>query len=91
MARKNKLSEDFVNALTRGGTPGNPAPIEMRAHDAQIYITDMLAWVNKALLAEKQNVNTLFKLCKNAGTDIFYLTLVQSNRALNLVALIWQN
>lgn len=69
LSRKNKLAENFVNALTRGGTSGNPAPIEMRAHDAQIYVTDMLAWVNKALLAERHNLSTLFKLCNNLGIN----------------------
>lgn len=71
VARKNKLADDFINALTRGGTSGTPAPIEMKAHDAQIYVTDMLAWVNKAILVEQQNLNSLFKLCKNAGTFLF--------------------
>lgn len=76
LSRKSKLAEDFINALTRGGTSGNPAPIEMRAHDAQIYVTDMLAWVNKAILAEKQNLNTLFKLCKNTGILVIFMWML---------------
>lgn len=71
LSRKNKLSEDFINALTRGGPSGNPAPIEMRAHDAQIYVTDMLVWVNKAVAAEKQSLNLLLKLCNNSGIHLF--------------------
>lgn len=65
------MAEDFINALTRGGTPGNPAPIEMRAHDPQIYVTDMLAWINKALLTEKNNLSILLKLCSNSGMYLF--------------------
>nr|CAH7741535.1 unnamed protein product [Callosobruchus chinensis] len=65
ICRKGKLMEDFINALTRGGPSGNPAPIEMRAHDPQIYITDILVWLNKAVLAEKQNLHLLLKLCEN--------------------------
>lgn len=58
--------EDFINALTRGGPSGNPAPIEMRAHDSQIYVTDMLVWINKAIPMEKQNLELLVKLCDNS-------------------------
>lgn len=71
VSRKNKLAEDFINALTRGGPSGNPAPIEMRAHDAQIYVTDMLVWVHKAAIAENQHLNLLLKLCKNSGTNCY--------------------
>ncbi|CAG9862080.1 unnamed protein product [Phyllotreta striolata] len=63
ICRRSKITDDFINALTRGGPSGNPAPIEMRAHDSQIYITDMLVWLNKATAAEKQNLCTLLKLC----------------------------
>lgn len=35
----------------------------MRAHDSQIYVTDMLVWINKAVPLEKQNLQLLVKLC----------------------------
>lgn len=49
------------------GPSGNPAPIEMRAHDAQIYVTDMLVWINKAIPVEKQNLHLLVKMCNPEG------------------------
>lgn len=49
------------------GPSGNPAPIEMRAHDAQIYVTDMLVWINKAIPVEKQNLHSLVKMCNHEG------------------------
>lgn len=61
-ARRSILVGEFINALTRGGPSGNPAPIEMRAHDSQIYVTDMLVWINKTVPAEKQNLCLLVKL-----------------------------
>ncbi|EFA00369.1 conserved oligomeric Golgi complex subunit 6 [Tribolium castaneum] len=63
IARRSVLVGEFINALTRGGPSGNPAPIELRAHDPQIYITDMLVWLNKAIPLEKQNLHLLVKLC----------------------------
>lgn len=54
---------EFIDALTRGGPAGNPAPIELRAHDPQIYITDMLVWINKSIPVEKNKLLLLFKLC----------------------------
>ncbi|KAJ8944253.1 hypothetical protein NQ318_013664 [Aromia moschata] len=57
--RRSILVGEFINALTRGGPSGNPAPIETRAHDIQIYVTDMLVWLNKAIPVEKQNLNLL--------------------------------
>ncbi|KRT86877.1 hypothetical protein AMK59_911 [Oryctes borbonicus] len=57
------LVGDFIDALTRGGPSGNPSPIELRAHDPQIYVTDMLAWLNKAIPIEKQKLLLLVKFC----------------------------
>ncbi|KAJ8983853.1 hypothetical protein NQ317_016458 [Molorchus minor] len=67
--KKTILVGEFINALTRGGPSGNPAPIEMRAHDIQIYVTDMLVWLNKAIPIEKQNFSVLIKLCNNVDSD----------------------
>ncbi|XP_050303106.1 conserved oligomeric Golgi complex subunit 6 [Anthonomus grandis grandis] len=67
--RRSYLIDEFLNALTKGGPSGNPAPIEMRAHDAQIYITDMLVWINRALPVEKQNLQMLLKFCTCEGLD----------------------
>ncbi|XP_072394400.1 conserved oligomeric Golgi complex subunit 6 [Diabrotica undecimpunctata] len=69
ICRRSKITDDFINALTRGGPSGNPAPIEMRAHDSQIYVTDMLVWLNKAIALEKQNVSLLLKLCNKVELD----------------------
>ncbi|XP_023022875.2 conserved oligomeric Golgi complex subunit 6 isoform X1 [Leptinotarsa decemlineata] len=69
IGRRSKITDEFVNALTRGGPSGNPAPIEMRAHDSQIYVTDMLVWLNKAIVIEKQNLCLLLKKCRDSGTD----------------------
>lgn len=63
MFRRGVVESEFINALTRGGPSGNPAPIEMRAHDPQIYVTDMLAWLNKAIPVEKQKMNLLLSKC----------------------------
>lgn len=60
---------EFINALTRGGSSGNPAPIELRAHDPPIYITDMLVWINKSIPIEKQKLMLLFKLCDKIDVD----------------------
>ncbi|XP_022916394.1 conserved oligomeric Golgi complex subunit 6 [Onthophagus taurus] len=63
ISRRAALVGDFIDALTRGGPSGNPSPIEMRAHDPQIYVTDMLAWLNKAIPLEKQRLLLLVSLC----------------------------
>lgn len=67
VSRRAVFVGQFIDALTRGGPSGNPAPIEMRAHDPQIYITDILIWINKAVPVEKQNLILLVKLCDNTG------------------------
>ncbi|KAJ8937285.1 hypothetical protein NQ314_011965, partial [Rhamnusium bicolor] len=69
ICRRSILVGEFINALTRGGPSGNPAPIEMRAHDVQIYVTDMLVWLNKAIPVEKQNLYLLLKWCNNVDVD----------------------
>ncbi|KAF7264303.1 hypothetical protein GWI33_000328 [Rhynchophorus ferrugineus] len=69
ICRRSFLVGEFINALTRGGPSGNPAPIEMRAHDTQIYVTDMLVWINKAIPIEKQNLHLLVKLCDFEGLN----------------------
>ncbi|XP_057652792.1 conserved oligomeric Golgi complex subunit 6 [Diorhabda carinulata] len=69
VCRRSKITDGFINALTRGGPSGNPAPIEMRAHDSQIYVTDMLVWLNKAIATEKQNLILLLKLCTKINAE----------------------
>ncbi|XP_017780068.1 PREDICTED: conserved oligomeric Golgi complex subunit 6 [Nicrophorus vespilloides] len=69
ISRRATLVGEFIDALTRGGPSGNPSPIEMRAHDPQIYITDMLAWLNKAIPVEKQKLNTLLAKCTKIDTS----------------------
>ena len=67
ITRRAVLVGDFIDALTRGGPSGNPAPIEMRAHDPQIYVTDMLTWLNRYIPVEKQKLALLFSLCTKIG------------------------
>lgn len=73
VSRRAVLVGDFIDALTRGGPSGNPAPIELRAHDPQIYVTDMLVWLNKAIPVEKRNLLLLVKLCEKSGKDYIRL------------------
>ncbi|KAK5642430.1 hypothetical protein RI129_008597 [Pyrocoelia pectoralis] len=63
ISRRAVLVGEFIDALTRGGPSGNPAPIEMRAHDPHVYVTDILVWLNKAIPVEKQNLHLLVSLC----------------------------
>ncbi|ENN78048.1 hypothetical protein YQE_05485, partial [Dendroctonus ponderosae] len=65
------LALDIMEQMTmhQEGPSGNPAPIEMRAHDAQIYVTDMLVWINRAIPVEKQNLQLLVKSCNSQGLD----------------------
>lgn len=67
MSRRAVLVGEFIDALTRGGPSGKPAPIELRAHDPQIYVTDMLVWLNKAIVVEKKNLDSLVQLCTKIG------------------------
>ncbi|CAH0546527.1 unnamed protein product [Brassicogethes aeneus] len=77
VARRGVLVSEFINALTRGGPSGNPAPIELRAHDPQIYVTDMLVWLSKVIPVEKQNICLLVKKCNTTDfTDKLASTLV---------------
>ncbi|KAB0796642.1 hypothetical protein PPYR_10703 [Photinus pyralis] len=63
ISRRAVLVGEFIDALTRGGPSGNPAPIEMRAHDPHVYVTDILVWLNKAIPIENQNLHLLVSLC----------------------------
>lgn len=67
ISRRAVLVGDFIDALTRGGPSGNPAPIELRAHDPHVYVTDILVWLNKAIPSEKQTLYLLVKLCRREG------------------------
>ncbi|CAG9772275.1 unnamed protein product [Ceutorhynchus assimilis] len=69
IGRRSFLVGEFLNALTKGGPSGNPAPIETRAHDAQIYVTDMLVWINRAIPIEKQNLQLLVTSCTCENLD----------------------
>lgn len=67
VSRRAVLVGEFIDALTRGGPSGKPAPIELRAHDPQIYVTDMLVWLNKAIPVEKKNLDSLVQMCTKIG------------------------
>ena len=49
-------------ALVVGGPPPSylPRPIELHAHDAVRYVSDMLAWVHQAIASERELVTSLF-------------------------------
>ncbi|KAF5304114.1 hypothetical protein FQA39_LY01899 [Lamprigera yunnana] len=64
ISRRALLVGEFIDALTKGGPSGNPAPIEMRAHEPHVYVTDILVWLNKFIPVEKQNLHLLVNLCK---------------------------
>lgn len=49
-------------ALVVGGPPPSylPRPIELYAHDAVRYVSDMLAWIHQAIASERELVTSLF-------------------------------
>lgn len=55
------LPDAFVHALTVGGPAPTylPRPIEMHAHDAARYVSDMLAWVHQLLASERELIVSL--------------------------------
>ncbi|KAL9876935.1 conserved oligomeric Golgi complex subunit 6 isoform 2-T4 [Glossina fuscipes fuscipes] len=63
IARKAALVRLFIEALTEGGSSGNPKPIEMHAHDPKRYIGDMFAWLHQAIHSEKETLLLLLKEC----------------------------
>lgn len=58
------LPDAFVHALTVGGPAPTylPRPIEMHAHDAVRYVSDMLAWVHQLLASERELIVSLLAL-----------------------------
>lgn len=67
IARRAVLVRQFIEALTEGGTGGNPKPIELHAHDPKRYIGDMFAWLHQSIPNEKENLTMLFKKCDKHG------------------------
>lgn len=65
--RQATLLSSFIAALTRGGPSGLPRPIELHAHDPLRYVGDMLAWVNQAIAAEREFLESLFVLKGDGG------------------------
>lgn len=53
-ARRTAVVRAFIDALTHGGPGGTPKPIELHAHDALRYISDMLAWLHQCLASERE-------------------------------------
>lgn len=62
--RAARWPEAFTIALVVGGPPPSylPRPIELYAHDAVRYVSDMLAWVHQAIASERELVTSLFAL-----------------------------
>ena len=60
--RAARWPEAFHMALVVGGPPPSylPRPIELHAHDAVRYVSDMLAWVHQAIASERELVTSLF-------------------------------
>ena len=61
-ARQATVLSSFITALTRGGPSGYPCPIELHAHDPLRYVGDMLAWVHQSIAAEREFLESLFRL-----------------------------
>ena len=55
--RQAAMLSSFKAALTTGSVHGRL--IELHAHDALLYIGDMLAWVHQAIAAERELLETL--------------------------------
>ncbi|XP_044732547.1 conserved oligomeric Golgi complex subunit 6 isoform X2 [Chrysoperla carnea] len=64
--RRSYLVQTFIEALTKGGPDNNPPPIEVHAHDPQKYVGDILAWLNQAILIERDNIHILVEKCNKA-------------------------
>lgn len=64
--RRTSVIRCFIDALTRGGRDGNPAPIEVHAHDPIRYTGDMLAWVHQSTCSERECLEQLF----DSGDDV---------------------
>ncbi|KAJ8912949.1 hypothetical protein NQ315_000004 [Exocentrus adspersus] len=77
VGRRSILVSAFIDALTKGGPSGKPAPIEMKAHDIQIYVTDMFVWLYKAISVEQQNLLQMLKFCDNIDSDFILDTLIK--------------
>lgn len=77
IARRSVLVRLFIEALTEGGPSGKP--IEMHAHDPKRYIGDMFAFLHQALPTEKENLNTLLKLCDKNGKRFCFLSRILFN------------
>jgi len=58
--RQAGLRRAFISALTRGGPNGTPRPIDMHAHDAVRYLSDMLAWIHVSIASETDVLVTMF-------------------------------
>lgn len=60
--RRSWLLRRFVVALTVGtGRQADRRPMELAAHDAGRYVSDMLAWVHEAVASEKDFLGHLFE------------------------------
>lgn len=67
--RAARWPEAFNMALVVGGPPPTylPRPIELYAHDALRYVSDMLAWIHQAIASERELVTSLFSLLSIPG------------------------
>lgn len=73
LARRMTLVRLFIDALTREGSSGRP--IELHAHDALRYCSDMLGWLHQAIATEKDHILTLLPNVTNE-TSIVMLGVV---------------
>ncbi|KAL4399102.1 Golgi transport complex subunit 6 [Malassezia pachydermatis] len=65
--RAGRWPDAFRDALTHGA---QSRPIDMHAHDAVRYVSDMLAWIHQALATERDMLTSLFPTTEAAQRRI---------------------
>lgn len=70
-SRSSLLPNLLVKAIKVGGGPPHyqPRPIEVHAHDAARYVSDILAWVHQALAGERELVTALLSGFRTPQAD----------------------
>lgn len=82
-SRRTQVVQRFILALTQGGSTSNMSgAIDLYAHDAVRYVSDMLAWMHQAIVGEEEFLITVFgkssplvKVDENADENLFSLSI----------------
>lgn len=82
-SRRTQVVQRFILALTQGGSASNMSgAIDLYAHDAVRYVSDMLAWMHQAIVGEEEFLITVFgkssplvKVDENADENLFSLSI----------------